>query len=109
MAPSWISTTNVLPNWSSSKPKNRSSSRRCPVDDTGKNSVRPSTMPRTTALKRSNDMGGSAQTKAAHDARFGRPQCGELFTQHQPYGNEKARKLHETGKPPAMEPIQGIR
>src|SRR5207244_1817681 len=31
----------------------------CPVEDTGRNSVKPSTTPRMNALKRSKDMGGS--------------------------------------------------
>jgi hypothetical protein len=51
---------------------------------------------------------GSAQTKA----EITTPGLGgraELFTQHQPYGNEKARKLRDEGKPAAMEPIRGIR
>src|SRR5262245_28010271 len=60
MAPNWISTAKVLPKSSSSKPKKRCISRRCPVEDTGRNSVRPSTTPRTNALTRSNVISGSA-------------------------------------------------
>src|SRR5262249_30395010 len=60
MAPNWISTAKVLPKSSSSKPKKRCTNSRCPVEETGRNSVSPSTTPRTNALNRSNVMSGSA-------------------------------------------------
>src|SRR5215831_19931041 len=60
MAPNWISTAKVLPKSASSKPKKRCTSSRCPVEETGRNSVRPSTTPRTNALNRSNVMSGYA-------------------------------------------------
>ena len=57
IAPSWIRTTKVLPKSSSSKPKKRSSSNKCPVEDTGRNSVSPSTTPKSVALNRSKSIG----------------------------------------------------
>src|SRR5215471_9251993 len=56
MAPSWIKTANVLPKFSSANPKKWSTNSRCPVEDTGMNSVNPSTTPRMVALMRSNSM-----------------------------------------------------
>src|SRR5262245_58665720 len=53
MAPNWIRIAKVLPKSSSSKPKKRWTRSRWPVEDTGRNSVRPSTTPRTKALNRS--------------------------------------------------------
>ena len=53
MAPSWIRTANDLPKASSPQPSKCSISSRWPVDDTGRYSVRPSTMPSTAALIRS--------------------------------------------------------
>src|SRR5882724_3167623 len=70
MAPNWISTAKVLPKSSSSKPKKRCTSRRWPVEDTGRNSVRPSTTPRKNALRRSNDMTNSVGTDQGRDARL---------------------------------------
>jgi hypothetical protein len=46
----------VLPKSSSLKPKKCSISKRCPVEETGRNSVSPSTMPRKAAFRRSNSM-----------------------------------------------------
>ena len=43
MAPSWISTSNVLPELQ--MPRKCSVNRRCPVEDTGRNSVTPSMSP----------------------------------------------------------------
>src|SRR5215813_9371510 len=57
MAPNWIRIAKVLPNRWSPKPKKCSTRSRCPVDDTGMYSVRPSTMPRQAALKISTNMG----------------------------------------------------
>jgi hypothetical protein len=48
MAPSWTSTANVL-FASLSRPKKCCRSRRCPVEETGRNSVIPSTKPRNAA------------------------------------------------------------
>src|ERR1700680_653581 len=94
MAPNWISTAKVLPKSSSSKPKKRWTSRRCPVEDTGTNSVRPSTTPRKNALNRSNDMTGSAAKKGE----------GGLIGRWE--GNNKAGK---TAFPPSLPPEQGER
>src|SRR5262245_19268609 len=75
-----MSTANVLPKSSSSKPKKRCTKRRWPVEDTGRNSVSPSTTPRTKALKRSNSMtapriegDGHAQQRAGRSGRCGFP------------------------------------
>ena len=49
IAPSWMKISNV----GSPKPMIRDATIRCPVDDTGMNSVRPSTTPRTVAFRSS--------------------------------------------------------
>src|SRR5579862_5158459 len=64
MAPSWIRTSNDLPKSSSSKPRKWPTSSRCPVEDTGRNSVTPSTMPRKIALITSNVIASSAAGRA---------------------------------------------
>src|SRR5665647_1657441 len=53
MAPSWIRIANDLPKESSPQPRKCSISSRWPVEETGKNSVSPSTTPSTAALTRS--------------------------------------------------------
>src|ERR1700761_6203233 len=45
--------TTVKASQLSEKPSNRSATSKCPVEDTGKNSVRPSTMPSQTEIKMS--------------------------------------------------------
>src|SRR5438132_1246552 len=45
-----MSTAKLFQKLSSPRSKNRSTSNRCPVEETGRNSVTPSTMPRITAL-----------------------------------------------------------
>src|SRR6516165_6981706 len=76
MAPNWISTAKVLPKSSSSKPKKCWTRSRWPVEDTGRNSVRPSTTPRTKALKRSNNMTGSAGKEGVAPRSTGRGRSG---------------------------------
>src|SRR3569623_3489787 len=49
IAPSWIRTVNESQKAPSPRPKKRSASRRWPVEDTGRNSVTPSMIPRITA------------------------------------------------------------
>src|SRR4249920_1311768 len=94
MAPNWSRTENVSQNSlrAGSLPRNWLTSRRWPVDDTGRNSVSPSTMPSTIALKKSNDIRRLRADREAHGAGTGQPQGGDvrLFYQHQPHGNEKA-------------------
>src|SRR3954453_13106217 len=94
-APNWIRTENVSQNSlrAASFHRNWFTSRKGPVDDTGRNSVRPSTMPSTTALKKSNDIRRLRADRESHGAWTGQPQGGDrrLFYQHQPGGNEKAR------------------
>src|SRR6187455_165274 len=83
-----MSTTKVLPKSSSPKPKKCCSNSRCPVDDTGRNSVKPSTTPSTMALIRSNSM-----RPPRHGARFapgvfragpvkGQPKRSQLLVEH---------------------------
>src|SRR4029077_13245643 len=79
MAPNWISTAKVLPKSSSAKPKKRCTSSRCPVEETGTNSVRPSTMPRTIALIMSKVMRCSAGNVAV-----ARAESPELVANSQP-------------------------
>src|ERR1044071_4297718 len=80
-----MSTTKVLPKSSSPKPKKCCSSKRCPVDDTGRNSVKPSTTPSTMALIRSNSM--CAPRKTRPDSPQG------LFAQARSRGNRKGRSV----------------
>ena len=55
MAPSWITTSNMLPNSSETfRVMNSLSNIRWPVDDTGSHSVTPSTMPKRMAFRISN-------------------------------------------------------
>ena len=68
IAPNWIRTAKLLPKSSSLKPKNRCISKRCPVDETGMNSVNPSTTPRMIALIKSNVMDSSAAEEGAAGA-----------------------------------------
>src|ERR1700733_7927595 len=56
MAPSWISTTKLSQKAPSPRPKKRFTSSMWPVEETGKNSVMPSTMPRMTARNESDSM-----------------------------------------------------
>jgi hypothetical protein len=49
MAPNWIATVNALVNGSSAIPIKDEAIIICPVEDTGKNSVRPSTIARIIA------------------------------------------------------------
>ena len=49
MAPSWIRIAKLFQKPSSPRPKKRSANNRWPVDDTGRNSVTPSIIPRSTA------------------------------------------------------------
>src|SRR2546430_15224520 len=97
MAPNWISTAKVLPKSSSSKPKKRCTSNRWPVEDTGRNSVRPSTTPRTNALRRSNVIIGSADGFMMEEYRAA-PKRGDrrdqLFPHHRSRSNGGGRKLH---------------
>src|SRR5258706_16251929 len=96
MAPNWIRTENVSQNSlrAGSLPRNWFTSKRWPVDDTGRNSVSPSTMPSTMALKKSNDI---RRLRADREGKVTAPgqasrRWGDvrLFYQHQPGGNEKA-------------------
>src|SRR5215510_14115146 len=99
MAPNWIRTANVSQNSLRAKslPRNRFTSKRWPVDDTGRNSVSPSTMPSTMALKKSNNIKG-LRADRGKSQRLDRPAAGwdvRLFYQHQPGGNEKAGNYRE--------------
>src|SRR5262245_27823685 len=98
MVPNWIRIAKVLPKSSSSKPKKRCTSSRWPVEDTGRNSVRPSTTPRTNALKRSNVITGSADGLITQEYRAA-PRAGDwgnqLFPHHRSRGNREGRKLHK--------------
>src|SRR5882757_7735684 len=79
MAPNWISTAKVLPKSSSAKPKKRCTSSRCPVEDTGMNSVRPSTIPRMMALMMSKVMkcsSGRDEGDGASAVLFAQPPLG---------------------------------
>ena len=69
--------------------RNARTSSRCPVEETGRNSVRPSTTPRTTALMRSNIMQAPRQT--AHAARANR---SVLVAQPSDRGNGDAVALN---------------
>ena len=51
IVPSWVTAVNAAPG--SSQPRKAGTIRRCPVLETGRNSVRPWTMPRTMAWKAS--------------------------------------------------------
>src|SRR3954463_7972435 len=51
IAPSWMMTLNAA-HLSASKPRSSVARIRCPVDETGRNSVTPSTMPRMMAISR---------------------------------------------------------
>src|SRR6266536_565497 len=96
MAPSWISTAKLLPKVSSPKPKKCWTSSRCPVEDTGTNSVSPSTMPRIVAVNTSSSMGSAP--------RAGRKRWGTERTQSPPpcgakRGQEQCRLLAAHGFP----------
>src|ERR1043165_8661757 len=105
MAPNWIRTENVSQNSlrAGSEPRSWFTSKRWPVDDPGRKSVRPSTMPSTMALKKSNDIRGLRTDRESHGAWTGQPQGGDrrLFYQHQPGGKQNARHKPKTGLPPA--------
>src|ERR1700730_13165548 len=95
MAPNWIRTAKVLPKSSSSNPKNRCTSKRCPVEDTGRNSVKPSTTPRTNALRKSNNMPG-LQRQGCRDKdgeQDRRRRRRPLFPQDYPQGNGQKATL----------------
>src|SRR5882757_1518794 len=80
MAPNWIRTENVSQNSlrAGSLPRNWFTSKRWPVDDTGRNSVSPSTMPSTMALKKSNDIRRLRADREGHGAWTGQPQVGDV-------------------------------
>src|SRR5687768_814219 len=59
MAPSWMTISNV-PADSLSKPSNSAASTRCPVEETGMNSVSPSTIPRRMMVRRAASISGRA-------------------------------------------------
>src|SRR5262245_13213431 len=106
IAPNWMSTAKVLPKSSSSKPKNLCTSNRWPVEDTGMNSVSPSTIPRTNALNRSDNM-NDAETEdqegrqSENDTRLTGPSGpgipGTLFPHRQRAGNEKGGQCTRRG------------
>jgi len=62
MAPSWMNTSKVFAPCHASKPRNRPAMIRCPVEDTGMNSVAPSTSPITAAL--ANRIGSTAPVRS---------------------------------------------
>src|SRR5229473_6860571 len=102
IAPSWIRTAKVLPKSSSPKPKKCCSRSRCPVDDTGMYSVRPSTMPRPAALKISTNMDrNSCKPPRSQDERGSReapkPQC--LWPN--PTGRAREPDYFGSARPPA--------
>src|SRR4249919_422999 len=74
IAPSWMMTLNAA-HFSASKPSNSVARIKCPVEETGKNSVTPSTMPRMMAMIRTGTSAGRGQA--------GRP-CGELAALAEP-------------------------
>src|SRR3954470_24267347 len=70
MAPDWITTSKVFMISSLVRPSSELARMRCPVDETGRNSVRPSTMPMTAALINSNasTLGDSGRPRARNTA-----------------------------------------
>src|SRR5260370_42201027 len=60
IAPSWMITLNAA-HFSASKPSSSVARIKCPVDDTGRNSVTPSTMPRMMAMIRTGTSTGRRQ------------------------------------------------
>src|SRR5690348_16455517 len=60
IAPSWMMTLNAA-HLSSSKPSSAVARIRCPVEETGRNSVPPSTMPRISAIRSRGTSAGRGQ------------------------------------------------
>src|SRR6266849_5281530 len=108
IAPSWIRTAKVLPKSSSPKPKKCCSRSKCPVDDTGMYSVRPSTMPRPVALKISTNIGQELRVnrqdhkmnKDRETPPSQRPQAAVLVAQPDRRG-KRASPILGSARPPA--------
>src|SRR5215470_17968152 len=112
IAPSWIRTANVLPKSSSLKPKKCSSNSRCPVDDTGMYSVRPSTMPRPAALKISTNIDRNSVVNRQNpgmnkdrETPSSRPACGPT----RPAGQETVTSRLSLGSRPTHQHGSGSR
>src|SRR5260370_40386269 len=104
IAPSWISTAKVLPKSSSPKPKKCCRRSRCPVDDTGMYSVRPSTMPRPAALKISTNMDrNSCKLRRSQDEQGSPrgPQAAVLVAQPDRPGKRASPDYFGRARPPA--------
>src|SRR5215203_3356152 len=75
IVPSWVTAVNAAPG--SSQPRKAGTIRRCPVLETGRNSVRPWTMPRTMAWKASMSAATIAAAIWTSSDRVGAQAVGE--------------------------------
>src|SRR6202167_4513972 len=96
-------TAKLLPKSSSLKPKKRCTRRRWPVEETGMNSVNPSTTPRMIALRKSNVIGGAPRRGASDDAwqKGLAASFARLVTAGGDCGNRYDGRQSRLGQPPA--------